>query len=81
MCFITISYAIIIPFVLGSLENQVPVCLINGLLYRFTQRNILRVYPKGTRVNSSNYNPLIGWMHGAQMVAFNMQVCVSKSND
>ncbi|KAE8714836.1 Phosphoinositide phospholipase C 6 [Hibiscus syriacus] len=39
----------------------------------FTQRNILRVYPKGTRVTSSNYNPLIGWMHGAQMVAFNMQ--------
>jgi len=35
---------------------------------------MLRIYPKGTRVNSSNYNPLIGWMHGAQMVAFNMQV-------
>ncbi|KAF9599106.1 hypothetical protein IFM89_035385 [Coptis chinensis] len=42
-------------------------------LVRFTQRNLLRVYPKGTRFNSSNYNPLIGWMHGAQMVAFNMQ--------
>ncbi|CAN0837972.1 Phosphoinositide phospholipase C 2 [Linum grandiflorum] len=42
-------------------------------IVRFTQRNILRVYPKGTRINSSNYNPLIGWMHGAQMVAFNMQ--------
>ncbi|XP_061351665.1 phosphoinositide phospholipase C 2-like isoform X3 [Gastrolobium bilobum] len=42
-------------------------------LVRFTQRNILRVYPKGTRIDSSNYNPLIGWMHGAQMVAFNMQ--------
>ncbi|KAH1066949.1 hypothetical protein J1N35_031936 [Gossypium stocksii] len=40
---------------------------------RFTQRNILRIYPKGTRLNSSNYNPLIGWMHGAQMVALNMQ--------
>ncbi|KAJ0021111.1 hypothetical protein Pint_32543 [Pistacia integerrima] len=40
---------------------------------RFTQRNILRIYPKQTRVNSSNYKPLIGWMHGAQMVAFNMQ--------
>ncbi|KAG2669958.1 hypothetical protein I3760_14G061100 [Carya illinoinensis] len=40
---------------------------------RFTQRNFLRVYPKGTRFNSSNYNPLIGWTHGAQMVAFNMQ--------
>ncbi|URE05944.1 phospholipase C [Musa troglodytarum] len=42
-------------------------------LVRFTQKNILRVYPKGTRFNSSNYNPLLGWMHGAQMVAFNMQ--------
>ncbi|KAK9124501.1 hypothetical protein Sjap_014103 [Stephania japonica] len=45
-------------------------------IVRFTQRNILRVYPKGTRFDSSNYNPLIGWMHGAQMVAFNMQVKV-----
>ncbi|KAJ4720066.1 Phosphoinositide phospholipase C [Melia azedarach] len=40
---------------------------------RFTQKNILRVYPKGTRVNSSNYEPLVGWTHGAQMIAFNMQ--------
>ncbi|KAL3850590.1 hypothetical protein ACJIZ3_012472 [Penstemon smallii] len=40
---------------------------------RFTQKNILRVYPKGTRFNSSNYKPQIGWLHGAQMVAFNMQ--------
>ncbi|KAG2723899.1 hypothetical protein I3760_02G192500 [Carya illinoinensis] len=40
---------------------------------RFTQKNILRVYPKGTRVTSSNYKPHVGWMHGAQMVAFNMQ--------
>ncbi|XP_057955148.1 phosphoinositide phospholipase C 2-like isoform X2 [Malania oleifera] len=42
-------------------------------IVRFTQKNLLRVYPKGTRVNSSNYNPHVGWMHGAQMVAFNMQ--------
>ena len=35
---------------------------------------MLRIYPKGTRVDSSNYSSLIGWMHGAQMVAFNMQV-------
>ena len=41
---------------------------------RFTQRNLLRIYPKGTRIGSSNYNPLVGWMHGAQMVALNMQV-------
>ncbi|GMI69735.1 phospholipase C 2 [Hibiscus trionum] len=43
------------------------------LIVRFTQQNILRVFPKSIRVDSSNYNPLIGWMHGAQMVAFNMQ--------
>ncbi|XP_010520201.1 PREDICTED: phosphoinositide phospholipase C 4 [Tarenaya hassleriana] len=40
---------------------------------RFTQKNFLRIYPKGTRFNSSNYKPQIGWMHGAQMIAFNMQ--------
>lgn len=34
----------------------------------------MRVYPKATRLDSSNFNPLIGWMHGVQMVAFNMQV-------
>uniref|UniRef100_A0A0D9X399 Phosphoinositide phospholipase C n=1 Tax=Leersia perrieri TaxID=77586 RepID=A0A0D9X399_9ORYZ len=42
-------------------------------IVRFTQRNLLRIYPKGTRVTSSNYNPFLGWVHGAQMVAFNMQ--------
>jgi len=38
------------------------------------------VFPKGTRIDSSNYNPLIGWIHGAQMVAFNMQVSISPSS-
>ncbi|KAL3830175.1 hypothetical protein ACJIZ3_018977 [Penstemon smallii] len=42
-------------------------------IVRFNQRNLMRIYPKGSRIDSSNYNPLIGWMHGAQMVAFNMQ--------
>lgn len=42
-------------------------------IVRFTEKNILRIYPKGTRFTSSNYKPLIGWLHGAQMVAFNMQ--------
>ncbi|XP_024026735.1 phosphoinositide phospholipase C 2 isoform X2 [Morus notabilis] len=42
-------------------------------MVRFTQRNFLRIYPKGMRLDSSNYNPMLGWMHGAQMVAFNMQ--------
>lgn len=46
---------------------------VNALFGRFTQRNILRVYPAGTRVDSSNYNPVLAWNHGAQMVALNMQ--------
>ncbi|MQL88741.1 hypothetical protein Taro_021317, partial [Colocasia esculenta] len=42
-------------------------------LIRFTQQNLLRLFPKSTRFDSSNYNPFLGWMYGAQMVAFNMQ--------
>jgi len=42
-------------------------------IVRFTHNNFLRIYPKGTRIDSSNYNPLLAWTHGAQMVAFNMQ--------
>ncbi|XP_011623006.2 phosphoinositide phospholipase C 2 isoform X2 [Amborella trichopoda] len=44
-----------------------------AVVVSFTKRNILRIYPKGLRVDSSNFNPLIGWNLGAQMVAFNMQ--------
>lgn len=56
-----------------DLENAVAVIEHSHQLIRFTQRNMLRVYPKGSRINSSNYDPLIAWMRGAQMVAFNMQ--------
>ncbi|KAI3748849.1 hypothetical protein L6452_12239 [Arctium lappa] len=42
-------------------------------IIRFTQKNILRVFPKGSRVTSTNFRPLTAWMHGAQMVASNMQ--------
>ncbi|GBG82993.1 hypothetical protein CBR_g36522 [Chara braunii] len=42
-------------------------------LVRFTQLNMLRIYPKGSRVTSTNYNPMTAWAHGAQMAAINMQ--------
>ncbi|XP_010920865.1 phosphoinositide phospholipase C 2 [Elaeis guineensis] len=42
-------------------------------IVRFTQKNLLRIYPKGTRITSSNYSPMLCWMYGAQMVALNMQ--------
>ncbi|XP_009956345.1 PREDICTED: 1-phosphatidylinositol 4,5-bisphosphate phosphodiesterase zeta-1 [Leptosomus discolor] len=38
-----------------------------------TSRFITRIYPKGTRMNSSNYNPQEFWNVGCQMVALNFQ--------
>lgn len=32
-----------------------------------------RVYPKGQRIDSSNYNPISMWNSGSQMVALNYQ--------
>ena len=37
-----------------------------------------RIYPKGTRVDSSNYMPQLFWNAGCQMVALNFQT-VGKS--
>nr|GMC63872.1 phosphoinositide phospholipase C 2-like [Ipomoea batatas] len=58
---------------LSEQELQKAVLTHGKEIIRFTQQNLLRIYPKGIRFDSSNYNPLIGWTHGAQMVAFNMQ--------
>ncbi|XP_051498599.1 1-phosphatidylinositol 4,5-bisphosphate phosphodiesterase zeta-1 [Apus apus] len=38
-----------------------------------TTRFITRIYPKGTRTSSSNYNPQPFWNVGCQMVALNFQ--------
>ncbi|NXO45629.1 PLCZ1 phosphodiesterase, partial [Locustella ochotensis] len=38
-----------------------------------TTRFITRIYPKGTRMSSSNYNPQEFWNVGCQMVALNFQ--------
>ncbi|KAJ8094448.1 hypothetical protein PM082_010882 [Marasmius tenuissimus] len=40
---------------------------------KHTQAHMVRVYPKGTRVNSSNYEPHRFWACGAQVVALNWQ--------
>jgi phosphatidylinositol phospholipase C, delta len=36
-------------------------------------RMLARIYPKGTRIGSSNYNPTVAWSMGAQVVALNYQ--------
>ena len=38
-----------------------------------TERQLVRTYPKGVRIDSSNYNPLPMWNCGMQMVALNYQ--------
>ncbi|NWU02652.1 PLCZ1 phosphodiesterase, partial [Urocynchramus pylzowi] len=38
-----------------------------------TTRFITRIYPKGSRMSSSNYNPQDFWNIGCQMVALNLQ--------
>jgi phosphatidylinositol phospholipase C delta len=42
-------------------------------LQRHNERHLTRVYPKGVRVNSSNYDPSKGWSMGCQLVALNWQ--------
>eukprot|EP01117_Protostelium_nocturnum_P011946 TRINITY_DN4370_c0_g1_i2.p1 TRINITY_DN4370_c0_g1~~TRINITY_DN4370_c0_g1_i2.p1 ORF type:complete len:1078 (+),score=361.84 TRINITY_DN4370_c0_g1_i2:54-3287(+) len=40
---------------------------------KFTTVQFTRVYPKGSRVDSSNYNPMTAWNIGCQLVALNYQ--------
>ena len=42
-------------------------------LIEFTSNSFLRVYPKGTRFDSSNYDPIKSWICGAQLVSLNLQ--------
>ncbi|XP_042242315.1 1-phosphatidylinositol 4,5-bisphosphate phosphodiesterase gamma-1-like isoform X2 [Homarus americanus] len=42
-------------------------------LLKFHKAGFSRVYPKSTRVDSSNYNPMPMWNHGCQLVSFNYQ--------
>jgi hypothetical protein len=42
-------------------------------LISFNRSNFSRVYPKGTRFGSTNYDPSPGWFTGCQMIALNYQ--------
>uniref|UniRef100_A0A4W3K1H2 Phosphoinositide phospholipase C n=1 Tax=Callorhinchus milii TaxID=7868 RepID=A0A4W3K1H2_CALMI len=46
---------------------------LSGEFLQYNKRQMSRIYPKGTRVDSSNYNPHIFWIIGCQMVALNFQ--------
>ncbi|XP_021351592.1 uncharacterized protein LOC110449213 [Mizuhopecten yessoensis] len=38
-----------------------------------TEKQLMRTYPAGMRIDSSNFNPVIFWAFGIQMVALNYQ--------
>ena len=42
-------------------------------MYNYTQHQFMRVYPKGNRIDSSNYDPVPFWNFGVQMCALNYQ--------
>jgi phosphatidylinositol phospholipase C beta len=44
----------------------------------YNQRQLSRIYPRGTRFDSSNYNPYLFWPVGCQMVALNYQTLGTK---
>nr|XP_027200086.1 1-phosphatidylinositol 4,5-bisphosphate phosphodiesterase classes I and II-like [Dermatophagoides pteronyssinus] len=51
-----------------SLLKEQPVDFVN-----YNKRQLSRIYPRGTRVNSSNFLPQVFWNSGCQMVALNFQ--------
>ena len=42
-----------------------------------TARRIVRVYPKGTRTKSDNFDPLPCWAAGAPTAAFSLWLCTA----
>ena len=42
-------------------------------IYTYHHRQLSRVYPRGTRFDSSNYDPIPFWNFGVQMCALNYQ--------
>ncbi|KAF8273638.1 PLC-like phosphodiesterase [Lactarius quietus] len=44
-------------------------------LVKHNRTHMVRVYPKGTRVSSTNYEPHRYWSAGVQLVALNWQTC------
>lgn len=44
-----------------------------NMLHSYNKRQMSRIYPKGGRVDSSNYMPQIFWNAGCQMVSLNYQ--------
>eukprot|EP00028_Trichosphaerium_sp_Am-I-7-wt_P013405 CAMPEP_0168512318 /NCGR_PEP_ID=MMETSP0405-20121227/2701_1 /TAXON_ID=498012 /ORGANISM="Trichosphaerium sp, Strain Am-I-7 wt" /LENGTH=542 /DNA_ID=CAMNT_0008530747 /DNA_START=528 /DNA_END=2153 /DNA_ORIENTATION=- len=60
---------------LASLNEDAAKKLVNKpkKLINWTQNSFVRIYPKGARVDSSNFMPTSFWMTGCQLVSLNYQ--------
>ncbi|XP_077452649.1 1-phosphatidylinositol 4,5-bisphosphate phosphodiesterase gamma-2 isoform X2 [Stigmatopora argus] len=54
-------------------ENKTPGKSLSRSFLQYNQTALSRIYPKGQRVESSNYDPYPLWENGCQMVALNFQ--------
>lgn len=78
MCVIRVEFAspphpshLLINISEGGLLKLVPKFLSN--LIEHSRTNMRRIYPNGTRIGSSNLNPLKFWGNGSQIVSLNWQ--------
>eukprot|EP00013_Stygamoeba_regulata_P023382 CAMPEP_0177659408 /NCGR_PEP_ID=MMETSP0447-20121125/17426_1 /TAXON_ID=0 /ORGANISM="Stygamoeba regulata, Strain BSH-02190019" /LENGTH=1211 /DNA_ID=CAMNT_0019164275 /DNA_START=102 /DNA_END=3733 /DNA_ORIENTATION=+ len=56
-----------------SLDESKLLALRPADVSRYTASHLARTYPKGTRFDSSNYDPFPAWNTGCQLVALNLQ--------
>jgi phosphatidylinositol phospholipase C delta len=64
------------PYFIQSFDESKVESFAKNSRTEFTEMNtrmMSRIYPKGSRVNSSNYFPTLAWSMGAQVVALNFQ--------
>ncbi|PVD20908.1 hypothetical protein C0Q70_19071 [Pomacea canaliculata] len=57
----------------SSLSEDKVNSVVEGALLRASRHQMLRVYPKATRITSNNFDPTAMWVLGIQMVALNYQ--------
>ncbi|EGT45328.1 hypothetical protein CAEBREN_19157 [Caenorhabditis brenneri] len=72
----------VVPCIVSADENTVWNCLRGNSVEKIQNLNkhkIMRIYPKASRIYSTNYNPMIHWLTGAQMVALNIQTNCSNT--
>lgn len=67
------TYNHIFSFNENTFEDKCKTAIMRSQLEKHNRRYLMRVYPKGTRYNSSNPDPLQFWRRGVQMVATNWQ--------